>query len=300
MINTTTIRSSLNVVGDINSSGLSVFNINENLNSLSSYSFLNISGISNNLNSLSTYSSLNISNLQTTSTSLLNMINSLTGSSIITNLNNLSTYSSLNISNLQATTNTIFYKTNFSNLVVSNASTLLSSLNVSGITTLNNTNVNGIGNIHNGSPWAVTNNKMQSGSLTIGGTTSDYGLNTNAWTDSNVAGLLLECLNNTEIAVYDSGNRLVYLIAYQGNTTNSITIGRNMGEGAISSVVINGNIIGSGTALTNLYYNSILSPPSLISSNNSTTLISTLNVSGITTLSNNVVCNSSLQSLPKI
>jgi hypothetical protein len=63
--NTTTIRSSLNVAGDINSSGLSVSNMNSNLNSesLSSYSFLNISGIRNNLNSLSSYSSLNISNL---------------------------------------------------------------------------------------------------------------------------------------------------------------------------------------------------------------------------------------------
>jgi hypothetical protein len=48
--NATTLGSSLNVVGNVTTSGLSVFNINSNLNSLSSYSFLNISGISNNLN----------------------------------------------------------------------------------------------------------------------------------------------------------------------------------------------------------------------------------------------------------
>ncbi len=53
-------------------------------------------------------------NLNATSTTLLNMINSLTGSSTITNLNNLSSYSALNISNLQATSTTIFNKTNFS------------------------------------------------------------------------------------------------------------------------------------------------------------------------------------------
>jgi hypothetical protein len=54
---------SLNVVGNITTSGLSVFNINSNVNSLSSYSFLNISGTNNNLNNISTYSALNISTL---------------------------------------------------------------------------------------------------------------------------------------------------------------------------------------------------------------------------------------------
>jgi hypothetical protein len=170
----------------------------------------------------------------------------------VTNLNNLSTYSSLNISNLQATSTTIFNKTIFPNLIVSNASTLLSSLNVSGISTLdNNTNTNGIVIIHNGSPWAAANNKMKSGSLTIGGINDDYGWNTNAWSNTNVAGLLLECLNDTDIAVQDSLNRLVSLVFYKGNSTNSITIGRDMGQGAMGSVIINGNIIGSGTTALN-------------------------------------------------
>ena len=44
---------SLNVGGNITTSGLSVFNINSNINTLSSYSYLNISGTNNNLNTLS-------------------------------------------------------------------------------------------------------------------------------------------------------------------------------------------------------------------------------------------------------
>ncbi len=72
------------------------------------------------------------------------MINSIT-----TNLNSLSTNSSLNISNLQITSTTIFHKTNFTNLLVSGASTMLSSLNVVGNiigsgTALTNINYNAI------------------------------------------------------------------------------------------------------------------------------------------------------------
>ena len=59
-----------------------------------------------------------------------------------------------------------------------------------------NLEVNGLACINNGSPWAVVNSKMQSGSLTIGGTNADYGWGTNGWTNNgNVSGLLLECLN---------------------------------------------------------------------------------------------------------
>ncbi len=38
---------------------------------------------------------------------------------------------------------------------------------------------------------------------------------------------------------------------YEGDNINRIIIGRDMGFGAISSVVINGNIIGSGTTTLN-------------------------------------------------
>ncbi len=43
-----------------------------------------------------------------------------------------------------------------------------------------------------------------------------------------------------------------------------------------------GNIIGSGTALTNLNYNAILNPPTLVSFNNPSTFVSTINISGNT------------------
>ena len=53
---------------------------------------------------------------------------------------------------------------------------------------------------------------------------------------------MMECADNTEIAVHDSGHRLASLMYYEGGGTNKITIGRNMGWGAIGSVVINGNV----------------------------------------------------------
>ena len=67
---------------------------------------------------------------------------------------------------------------------------------------------------------------MQNGSLTIGDTLLNYG-NGSSW-NSNMAGLLLECLDNSEIAVHDASNRVSSLIQYQGGTTSMITIGRDM------------------------------------------------------------------------
>ncbi len=133
---------------------------------------------------------------------------------------------------------------------------------------------------------------MQKGSLTTGDINSNYGGGTN-W-NTNTSGLLLECLNNTEIAIHDSGNRIASSMYYEGLNTNKITIGRDMGWGAISNVVINGNIIGSGTAFTNLNYNSVLNPPTLVSFNNPSTFVSTLNISRNTTLNNTTTIRSSL------
>jgi len=86
--------------------------------------------------------------------------------------------------------------------------------------------VNGIANIHGGNPSAVPNNNMSAGSLVIGDTTVNYGNGTN-W-NTNTAGLLLECLDNTEIAVHDAGNRINSLINYVGGTNNYHEYGRNM------------------------------------------------------------------------
>jgi hypothetical protein len=62
----------------------------------------------------------------------------------------------------------------------------------------------------------------------------------------------------------------------------------------LSSLNILGNILGSGTALTNLNYNCILNPPTLPNFNNQCTSISTLFVSGNTILNNALTCNSTL------
>ena len=85
---------------------------------------------------------------------------------------------------------------------------------------------------------------MQKGSLTIGDQLLNYGGGSN-WC-SNTAGLLLECENNTEIAVHDAGNRIASLMYFEGGGTNKITIGRNMGWLAISDIVLNGNVSFSG------------------------------------------------------
>jgi microcystin-dependent protein len=82
-------------------------------------------------------------------------------------------------------------------------------------------------NIHNGSPYSVPNNYMASGSLTIGGTNVNYGGGTNYW-NSSTAGLMMECADNTEIAVHDAGARVASFMYYSGN---NFYIGRNMGWG---------------------------------------------------------------------
>lgn len=100
--------------------------------------------------------------------------------------------------------------------------------------------VNGTAVISDGNGWAVRNRFMAPGSLTVGGVGSNYG-GGQQWT-SNTAGLLLETLNNTEIAVHDAGRRVASLMYYEGDTVNRLTIGRNMGWDAISQVVVAGHL----------------------------------------------------------
>jgi hypothetical protein len=45
----------------------------------------------------------------------------------------------------------------------------------------------------------------------------------------------------TEIAVHGNVNRVASLMHYEGGTTNEVTLARDMGWGALSSVIINGN-----------------------------------------------------------
>ena len=99
--------------------------------------------------------------------------------------------------------------------------------------------VAGVACIHNGSPHAIPNNRMQSGSLTIGGTNADYGVGVNQWS-SNTAGLLMECSDYTEICVHDAGTRVASLMHYDG-VYNKIYIGRNKGWGDTQTQIV-GNL----------------------------------------------------------
>ena len=64
---------------------------------------------------------------------------------------------------------------------------------------------------------------------------------------------MFECLNNTEIAVHDASKRVASLIYYEGDTVNKITIGRNMGWDAISSIVLNGTTTFNNSSTIFLY-----------------------------------------------
>jgi hypothetical protein len=83
--------------------------------------------------------------------------------------------------------------------------------------------------------YLIRNNCMASGSLVIGNMNQNYGGGTGE--NTNMAGLALECLNNTEIVVHDSGESFISLMRY--TNLNQITIGRNMGWAVCS--VFKGN-----------------------------------------------------------
>jgi hypothetical protein len=97
--------------------------------------------------------------------------------------------------------------------------------------------INSTGKINMGS-YAVAQGYMTSRTLTLGTTASDYG-GGSSW-NTNTAAILLECANNTEIAVHDGGTRVASLMHYEGSP-NRITIGRDMGWGTISSVRMYGS-----------------------------------------------------------
>jgi hypothetical protein len=98
----------------------------------------------------------------------------------------------------------------------------------------------GIANINNGSPYATANGTMASGSLTIGGLNVNYG-GGNQWT-TNTAGFMMECQDNTEIMIHDSGNRLASFMRYVGAGTNQFYIGRDAGWGTIAQTNFFGNV----------------------------------------------------------
>jgi hypothetical protein len=92
-------------------------------------------------------------------------------------------------------------------------------------------NVNGKMNIHAGAPFSVPNKYMSNGSLTVGDINKNFG--GGAGWNANTAGLMMECADNTEIAIHDSGTRLASAMNYNG-PSNTIEVGRDMGWGPSS------------------------------------------------------------------
>lgn len=105
--------------------------------------------------------------------------------------------------------------------------------------------VSGAVNIWSGERYAMPNNMMAAGSLTIGNCAANFG-GGSGW-NANTAALLLETLERTEIAVNTSGRGLTSLLYYEGGDVNRLNVGRDMGSrGAISTLALNGNV-GIGT-----------------------------------------------------
>ena len=111
--------------------------------------------------------------------------------------------------------------------------------------------VQGAANIWADTRLAATNNSMAPGSLIIGSTTRNYGGGTNYW-NNNMAGLLFECQDNTEIAVHDSGTRVASMMYYE-SAANRVSIGRDMGWGTLSALALNGSISHPQWRVTQLF-----------------------------------------------
>jgi hypothetical protein len=111
----------------------------------------------------------------------------------------------------------------------------------------------GTASICGGTNFANLNNYMATGSLTIGDAARNYG--GGAGWNSNTACLLLECQDNTEIAVHDAGTRVASLMYYT-NANNMITMGRDMGSGWGTSNVATAGTFSVGTSTPASYYGS--------------------------------------------
>jgi len=230
------------------------------------------------------------------------------------NLDSLSTTSTLNISNLQSTSTSLLNKTNFTNLLVSSDSTFLSSLNVSGTTSLNNiTTINSSLNV---SGYTTLSGGTITGKVLMNGTiVNDHSLQIK--TDNHTAPLLQ----------IDSGVRRQVAINTNPRAIGKVFLGLG-GRGCtgvgdyyaigfgylynptdpycceIGVVITNfsgaecGDLIFSTRNTTGQYDVATermrIKSDGTITINNNTTLLSSFNVSGTTTLNNNTTLSSSL------
>tara|TARA_B110000003_G_scaffold206062_1_gene204944 strand:- start:260 stop:1780 length:1521 start_codon:yes stop_codon:yes gene_type:complete len=109
----------------------------------------------------------------------------------------------------------------------------------------------GILGVSGGTLYAKDNNRLQPGSLVIGSITKNYGGSTSGWND-NTACLMLECVDNTEIAVHDNGKRIASLMYYEG-PSNTIHIGRNMYWGVTNTRCWGNLSVNGSTKLSSLH-----------------------------------------------
>ena len=86
--------------------------------------------------------------------------------------------------------------------------------------------------------YAIPNNSMAAGSLTIGNITQNYG-GGGSW-NTNTAGLMMECADATEIAIHDANTSVHSFMRY--TTNGNFRIGRNMGWG-VANLYITGGLI---------------------------------------------------------
>ena len=98
--------------------------------------------------------------------------------------------------------------------------------------------------------YGVTNSHMAAGSLAIGNITQNYGGGTGSW-NTNTAGLLLECADNTEIAIHDANTSIHSFMYY--TTNGNFRIGRNMGHGLANvtfsnNATVDNNLVVGGSA----------------------------------------------------
>jgi hypothetical protein len=120
--------------------------------------------------------------------------------------------------------------------------------------------VSGTVQIRSTSGYAAANGYMQAGSLSIGDILLNYGGGSNM--NTNTAGFMMECLNNTEFAIHDAGNRVASFMYYSGNR---FTVGRDMGWGAITSTNFLGSVgIGTASPATTLDVNGTITTPGFI------------------------------------
>ena len=271
----------ISCLSDINCSGLSVYNslvnsslssttLFNNLNTLSSYSYLNISSTNNNLNNLSSYSYLNISSTN-------NNLNNLSSQSYF-----LTNYTNLNSLNVSGTTK------------LNGATSCISSLNVSGVTIINNNlgvltstinsnynlQVNGICSFgagsHYVSPFYTGSSMTLWGNGNTGGVPEQLIIADSGTTASANMALLIGTYYNSNTNPYSSFQSVLAGVGYKSLLFNPIGGSVGIGTGRITTM----------SALLEIGGTTII--------NGATSINNTLTISGNTILNNFTTINSPL------